>query len=372
MSYEWSRYDLEDNPFLLRPAINVWALDKRLNGRLFCEEIVSDQMKKLMSLITRELNVVYVNSPLSVLGTGKSAVMAAAHWRLMDKERTVIWVEATGGVSTSPTLGRIVDSMVGQGIFDDMYRVIGEITYDRIRGMLSDFYRNPSPALTQALVKVFRTPPGETAKKFANIRRSILISSAIELFGYLISLMTACGLTRPVIFIDQFEEYVRAHRGSWQLGRLGNDINDLLRAIQNRATLVVSLHPEAEKVLMTAAGSWVRTFAPISVETMVTIEPMTPKDAVKLASFYLSEYRKEGSDKPVIYPFTEDVLKYISLKTNQNPRSFITALHNALVEGALQYYVDIDAKFVSNEDNHSKVLLGASNEWNKFEKGELA
>jgi hypothetical protein len=366
-------YGLDDNPFLQSPSIYVWAVDKRLNGQLFCEEIVSAQMAKLLSLIKRETKVVYVNSSVSVLGTGKSALMAKAFWKLTDNNVNAIWAEATGGLSSSPTLGRIVDAMVGQGIFDKMLKRIGVVTTDSVKAMLQPtYYRQASPTLISALVKILSIAPEETAKKFANIRRSILISSSVELFGYLISLMLSCGLGRPVIFVDQFEEFVQAHRGASQLSVLGNDVNDLLRALQNKATLVLSLHPEAESVLMSAAGTYIRTFAPITPETMVMVPPMTPEDGVKLARTYLTEFRTEGSNKPELFPFTKEVLEYFCLKTGGNPRQFISALSNAIQAGAEQGCPQINGAFVSNPSNHARILLGAPSEWDKFKEHKLS
>jgi hypothetical protein len=178
--------------------------------------------------------------------------------------------------------------------------------------------------------------------------------------------MLACDLGRPIIFIDQFEEFVQAHRGAAQLGVLGNDVNDLLRALQNRASLVLSLHPAAESVIMLAAGQYIKTLAPITQETMITVPPMTPKDGIKLASVYLSEYRSKNSTKPLTHPFSEEALEYICQKTEGNPRLFIMALHNAIWEGAEKDYALIDADFISDPSNHAKVLMGASNDWAKF------
>jgi uncharacterized protein YneF (UPF0154 family) len=371
MSLKMVGYDLSDNPFIQTPAISMWAVDKRLNGKLFCEEIVQEQLNKLMRLIRRQTKVVYVNSSVSVLGTGKSALMASAYWKLIDQGQNTIWTEATGGLSSSPTLGRIVDAMVAQGIFETMLNKIGEVTESRIKQMLQPMYNRPSPTSISALVNILNMSPGETAKKFANIRRSILISTSMELFGYLVSLMEACGFSRPIIFIDQFEEFVQAHRGASQMAVLGNDMNDLLRALQNKATLVLSLHPEAENVLMSAAQSYIKTFAPITSETMVTVPPMKPKEGVKLAEVYLSAYRIKGSKRPNLYPFTEDVLEYICWKTRGTPRQFLSALYEAILEGAEQNYQTIDEKFITNPSNHAKVLSDAPLEWNKFHKNKL-
>lgn len=371
MSVKLEKYDLDENPFVDLPIINIWATDRRFNGRLFCDGIVKDQYNKLLSLIQMEVPAAYVNSTASVLGTGKSALMAAVHWKLFDEGKNVIWVESTGGLSSAPTLGRVIDSIVAQGIYDKMKSKIGDVNYERIKGMLSSYYSPPSPTLTSALMKVMSTETEETAKKFANIRRSILISSAVELFGYFISLMMACGFSRPIIFVDQFEEFVQSHRGASQLRILGDDLNDLFRTLQNRATLIFSLHPEAEYVLMSAAGKYVQTFAPINSETTVIIPQMKPDDGVKLASFYLSEYRKKGSQKPAIYPFSGDFLKYVCIKSFGSPRSFLRTLHYAILEGAVQDYRLLDSGFLSDPVNHARILPGLPSEWEKFIRGEL-
>lgn len=371
MRIDLSKYDLTEAPFFPNSQINLWSNDPRLNGQLFCEEIVSKEAKKLMSLIHRQRNVIYVNSSMSVLGTGKSALMAHVYWKLTNNGALTVWTEATGGLSTSPTLGRIVDSMVAQGVFEKIKTKMVDITYEHVAKRVKLYYRFPAPGLIGALTKILKASPEETAKKFVNIRRSIPSWSPSNVFGYLLALMESCGMEKPIIFLDQFEEFVRSHLGPTQLRRLANDFNDLIRAIQNRAILVVSLHPEAERVLMSAAGEYVQTIAPINEETMVIVKPLTTDDAIKLTLFYLKHYRMGKKEVPELYPFSENVLKYICIKTNGTPRKFITALYDALMVGAMQNYVPIDEKFISDENNHRRVLPGASNDWEKFIKGAL-
>ncbi|MCK4477386.1 hypothetical protein KAU88_02520 [Candidatus Bathyarchaeota archaeon] len=369
--HDWRRYDLKDNPFTDQAFINIWANDRRLNGRLFCEEIVTKEMGKLMSLIVRKPNLIFVYSPRVVKGTGKSALMAAAYWKLYDAKQNVVWAEATGGYSTSPTLGRIIDSMVAEGVFDNMKEAIGEISYSRIRDMLKASYRIPLPSLVGALVRILEMGPEDTAKKFANIRRSIRVSSATEVFGYVVALMEACKLGRLIVFIDQFEEFVRSHRGYAALDRLGNDINDLFRATLGRASLVVSMHPEAFEIFGKAASEYIPEIVQIGEERTVTLGPFESDDAIRLAAYYLGKYKIEGSEKPELYPFEESVLRYIHLKTQKNPRPFIISLHNALIEGAMEEHVSIDENFIKDTTNHQRVLIGAENEWQEFKDGKL-
>jgi len=366
--WDWSKYDLKDLPFVTSPIINVLSRDKRINGQLFCKEIVSSEYEKLISLIAEKHNMIFVYSPSSVLGTGKSALMAAAYWELREKGENSIWAEATGGVATSPTLGRVIDSMLAEGVIDRMKNKVGEISYDKIFNLLSEECR-PIPGLVGALTKILQTTPEETAKKFTNIRRSLLTFSATDVFGYLTALMVAVGLNRPVIFIDQFEEFVRTHHGYAMLDRLGNEINDLLRATQNRTTIVVSLHPEAESILGSAAGRYIEELAPINDQTMIKLRPFEPPASVKLAAYYLKEYRLEKSTRPPTYPFNEDVLKYTCLEARKRPRAFIIALHYALLQGANSGYPEIDGNFISNEQNHLKIF-GKPSEWEKY-KDEL-
>ena len=369
VDWNWGKYYLKDNPFVTSPIINVLSKDKRINGRLFCKEIVSNEYEKLTTLIAEKHNMIFVYSPSSVLGTGKSALMAAAYWDLRDREENPIWAEATGGVATSPTLGRVIDSMLAEGILDRMTSKIGEVSYHRIFSLLSNQFR-PIPGLVGALTKILQTTPEETAKKFTNIRRSLLTFSATDVFGYLTALMIEVGLRRPVIFIDQFEEFVRTHHGYAMLDRLGNEINDLLRATQNRTTLVVSLHPEAETILSSAAGKYIEELAPINDQTMVKLRSFDPSALVTLTEYYLNEYRIEKSKCPPTYPFTEDVLKYTSLQVRKRPRAFIIALHYALLQGGKLGYPEIDESFISNEQNHVKIF-GQPSEWKRYKEGQL-
>ncbi len=369
--FDWSKYYLADIPFLNPPIINVLAADQRVNGRLFCKDVVEEEFTRLVHLITRQPSMVYVSSSSSVLGTGKSALMAAAYWHLRDQGKTAIWVEATGGMTAAPTIGRVIDAMVAQGIFDQLTSSLGHFTYDTIVSRLKSVYPAPSPTLSQALTKILQTPQPDTAKKFANIRRSIQIASAAELFGYVTVLLEASGIIHPNIFLDQFEEFVQSHSGQAQMFRLGSDINDLLRGIGGRVTFVTSLHPEAESTLMSAAGKYVRTLAPISQSTTILVRPISEENAVKLASYYLNKYRVSTQGLPDLFPFSQNVIRYIASMSNGVPRSIITALHNALIEGALRGYAQINEEFIAKEDIHSAVLIDAPNKWRDFVQGSL-
>src|SRR5437870_6085682 len=145
ITFSWQRYNLRDLPFVDVPAINVSAVDPRINGQLFCEEVVQTEFSKLMRLISTRPSVIYLNSAETVLGAGKSALMAAAYWRIKAQHGDAIWAEATGGLSASTTLGRVLDAMVAEGKLDDIAQKMPRIDYQSINDRLIDAYPHPLP-----------------------------------------------------------------------------------------------------------------------------------------------------------------------------------------------------------------------------------
>lgn len=366
--FDWSKYRLKDRPFVVTPKIQIDAKDKRTNGKLFCKDVMKEEHERLLDLATSRTNVIYVSSDESVLGVGKSALMAYAYWKLKQRKEDVIWIEATGGISMSPTLGRIVDAMILEGHISKIKRAIDVTKSEAIKVALKNSIISPSPTLIRALKKILSMPDEDIAYKYANIRRSILIYSTTEVFRYLLALFEAVGVGYFYFFIDQFEEYIMAHSGKSGLRKLGDEVNDLLRNCAERACLVLSVHPNAETVLDSAAGSFITTFAPLK-NSLIVVHRLTPEECKRITQYYLDEFREDSKGDP--FPFEESVIRYLSYKASYNVRDLIKLLRNALIEGAKKGFPPIDNKFISNERNHFRVLGNVENEWKDFVNGKI-
>lgn len=366
---DWSRYYLNDIPFKLVPFIDVDSPDIRKNGKLFCKEAMAHEMDALIDLLSFPTNVIYVTTDTSVLGLGKSALMAAAYWQLRQEKENVVWTSTTGGYSMGRLLGRIVDRMVTSGYTSMIKETIDITSTSMIKNAIGSSIASPSLTLIRALRKILELPDEEIAKKYANIRRSLLIYDTTDLFKHFLALLKGIGLKDFHFFLDQFEEYVMAHRGASGLRKLGDEVNDAMRTCSDYGTLVVSLHPDAEKLLRSAAGEYITTLGPLE-ENNVVIHKIQPDEAIKIATTYLNYFRS-GKKKDILYPFERSVIQYLAYKADYNVRRFIRFLGKCLYEGAKQRYIPIDEAFMSDATNHARVLRNLTNEWKKFASGKI-
>lgn len=362
---DWSKYGLRELPFAQTKVINVNVRDERLNGKLFCEDVVKESMTKLRQLVDSQLPMIYVSSSGEVLGTGKSTVLAATYWELKEAGQAAVWIQTTGFLSTTAMIAQLYDNLIADGYILKLKKKL-DANFDaaKVGELLGKSLITVQPGLRNAVYKVLNSEDEDAARTFANIRRSTWVYGGIDVLGAILMLMESIKVSRFYFFIDQFEEYV-LHTPS---AKLANDINDLLRACNERATILVTMHPDAEAPYIEAGGSYVQSLAPINVNTKVDIPPLDENKALVLAKFYLSSFRTKDFNGTSIYPFQGDVIRYLAYKTKWNTRDFLTAFRNALMQGAHVGYPEINGRFISDKTNHQQVLGVATNEWQKFTK----
>lgn len=358
MDLDWSRYYLRDIPFVELPTVNPTSSDLRINGRIFSREGFEAQYQGLLGLIQREKGLCYVRAESDVLGTGKSALLAAVYWDLKDDKKkrdryTPVWADVETPGSISQLLGRVLDAMVTENVIDSIKSELKDLTPSSISSLLSKRIRQPSPSAVLAVSRILQMPTDELSMKYVNIRRSISMVSAVEVFQYI---LTAYGRTeekrRVVVFINQFEEYVRTQRGIAGLRRLGEDMNDLIRSVQNcgNITFVLTLYPSSEAMLQTV-GPIIETFGTIRANSVTTGELDTPS-FLAIAKAYLDKFRTENAPRGIgpLHPFDEDVVTFFANECNGIPRNFIRYLHNALVEAALAGHGTVTLDFVKSPE----------------------
>lgn len=201
---------------------------------------------------------------------------------------------------------------------------------------------------------------------FTVIKRSIPTQDHGELFGALLHLAYLTGEKRFTIFIDQFEEYVKAHTTGVQITKLGNEINDLQREIGETTTFVVSTHPEVTDKIISSAPE-AETFTKID-RSSVRLPSMTSNHLLEMVATYLRDLRVDGYARDPYYPFKKEVILYAAERTSLNPRDLILALRYGLLYGTLDNFSMIDENFLMN--NHSKMFGGLENKWEEFKEGK--
>jgi len=354
---EWEKYYLKDNPFLATPIITVDKRDKRLNGRFFCEDVVGNTLQRILKQLDRNPNMIFVASDRIPRGTGKSALMAAAYWRLADQNRDAVWLNVTAGVSTASLVGRIFDSMVAHGYMKKLRKEIKTPTEDRVSNLLSRIYTTIPLGYIAAIKRILEQPDDQVASALSRTRLRIPLYSPIEVFEKLLDIFKTIKIDRFYFFIDQFEEYVVTTSPD----RLSSELNDLIRACNEKATIIVTMHPDAEKIYSSAASGDLETLAPIDDRTRFYLPRFGKRESMILTEFYLSGFRTDNAKAPtVLYPFVEEAIKYMAEKTGWLIRDFMVALRNALIQGAQSGYTIIDKKFIMQDTIHYQIFGGTA------------
>lgn len=365
---DWKPYSLSDIPFLAIPAIRVDSPDKRANGKLFCEKVggtAANEMKKL--ILTEEFPAVFLRSPSTVLGNGKSAILAHIYWELFDEGHNVAWATATTNPKLKDLLARVLDGLVLHGKISRLKESLKPLSIQSISKVLKDAgYRRADSAL-YAAYRILSADEEELTYKYANIRRTIPVQEHAELFGLLLDLIYATKQPRVVIFIDQFEEFVRSHRTSSERIQLAEQINDLQRAMGDSTTLVLSTHPEAESIL-TETSPEGETFTKIE-QSGVSIPNFDEESCLELVRFYLAEFRLPRYNGSSLKPFDEKVVRYSATRVAMNPRDLMLSLRAALLQGAMNGYPQISAEFVSRF--HERIYGGLENRLDDYLKSKF-
>jgi len=360
MEIDWGRYHLGQEPFPQYPGVNPSSPDDRINGRIFSKVGYEKQYDGLIGLIQREKGICYVRANTDVLGTGKSALMAAVYWSLKAENRNPamyfpVWLEVETFSNISQLLGRVLDSLVSENLIDEIRKKLPDPSPSAIDSYLKERIRQRSPSAILALSRILQVPKEELPTKYTNIRRSISTVSAVEIFQYILNAFGRAKKGRVIVFIDQFEEYVRYQRtmrGSAGIRRLGDDMNDLIRAVQNcgNISFVLSLHPTSEDLLL-AVGPLIETFGTIE-ENSVTVGKLNTEAFVAMAREYLAHFRPKNvpPDLDPLAPFAQDVVSYLAGEAKGVPRNFIRFLHNALEETALKDLDQVTLDFVQSPE----------------------
>jgi len=356
VTVNFAKYGLRDNPFVSGPVVRIDSTDERINGKLYCKELAEEQLKKFHKLVSLEKIAIYVNADKEVLGTGKSALMAAAYWEMVAANTKAVWVEATGGITINSILGKIVDTLVVRKYIAKIKETIDVTSTDELKQALLQKTTLPSDAKIDAVKRILSMPDEQIPWKYSNIRRSIPMYSLTDVFGAILNILFSVDGSHFFFFIDQFEEYIIASSRGARLNQMGNDLNDLFRALQGQATLVVSLHPAAESLFQSAAGDYVQSLAPVKQNSIFVPKLDGPMTA-RMVRYYLDAFRSRDSNHTgTVFPFSNKAIESLTEELDYNPRDVINALRTALTLGVEAGKVPIDWDFINSPDNRDLII----------------
>lgn len=353
MTSEWKPYWLKDSPFKEASFIQVESKDNRVNGRIFDYEIMKEAFDGLGELIRLPKSICYVRSDDIALGTGKSALMAASYWQIIDtpadSERYLpVWVSVQDYKSINQLMSRVVETFVFAGIMNTIKGKLPEINRNEIAKVLGEKKRQILSNELAALEELLSMPDADVSWRYSSIRKKYSSVYHVELFTDLCILFGEADERRILVYIDQFEQYMLALRGS-KMFQFGQDIKDLYRSMSASGNLsfIVSLHPNMELQYKARASDILDSYGSIS-ENSVTVPQLNADALTRIAHLYMKNYRLEGAPSNVgsNFPFDDEVMKFVVVNSRNNPRVMIRILGNLLNEARLAKVVKITLDFV--------------------------
>lgn len=348
--FDFKDYGLRDVPFVDLPTLQPYSKDPKENGQIYVNGATKEIEDRILSRVRFGDLVTYVSSRGPIKGTGKSALMADVYWKLQKDGKPVIWTSAQGERTPGGLVGRIFDSVVSFGLGkeadDRMAEFTKDISASRLKAAIAKT-EVPSLAKINGLLKVLQQEQLEQSTKLAMIRSSIRLYGPVDIFGYYLKILGEVGVGRIIVFIDQFEDYVQAHQGPTLTQKLSDDWRTLLESLRGRASIVVSMHGEAQ-VILTKLTNY--RLAEINGGSQVIVPTMSPERGVKLAAAYLAATRVKGYDGGELKPFEAPVIEYFTRELEGNPRRLMSALRTTLRIAMEQELKTIDSKFAKSNE----------------------
>jgi len=173
----------------------------------------------------------------------------------------------------------------------------------------------------------------------------------------MMELMRISGYLYHYFFLDQFEETIEPLRGA-SLSAFSTGMSSLLRACAGHATITVTLHPVAEQALAQPEGKHVMSLASLDKRHKTDVNMMSRPEGIKLCISYMELFRR-GKPEDVLYPFNEDVAKYLTYLANGVPRLFLESMNRAVEIGVSKNYALLNFDFVKqhHEEITGKVFM---------------
>jgi hypothetical protein len=347
---DWSKYYLRDLPIPGKlPRVDVKSPDERINGRLFYEPVVHVALERLSGCVTQDVSPILLNSKDIVLGTGKSAVLAAEYWKLMDRGETCFWVEVTGISPMRRILLKVAYEMSVSGAIEKLKGKLASMG-----GIQQGIHRAPETKLMQRpltrwMIGALLSQTEDFPIALANVTKKTMAFSVADAFIFLLELYNRFVSKRIFIFLDQLEIYVRYTNAR----QIAQEMNELQRGISDKAILLATMHTDALVKLQEKCGPDVQTF--LENAPIIQLPQYSGKDLVDVGLFLLSKFRKGQAER--FHPFTSESLGHIAKKSDHNIRRFLVRMRAALMLGATSGYPALDKRFLDSETARSRVFV---------------
>jgi hypothetical protein len=386
-------YFLKGNPFPQMAVIDPYSTDARINGMIFNEEVFQEEIKDLKQKIDSRINLIYITGGGWHRGVGKSALMVQEWKRLTSQPNiTSIYMKVKSKSMPADFCGDIVlkwheggflwealkklllkyveetpspkvdrsdvrafistypkkTDEIQFGLFSFLYKietVVSDVTkWIRSQSSLA------KEKIVQSFLETYLTKPSSFSDEWLRITRG-KGTDKMECLRTMMELMRISDYLYHYFFMNQFEYTIAPLRGAG-LTVFSIEMSSLLLACAGQATIVVTLHPEAEQALGTPEGKHVTTLASLDVRHKIDVNLMSWPEGVKLCLSYMNLFRRDKPDNP-LYPFHEDVIKYLTYLANGVPRDFLESMNRAIEVGVLKDYALLTLDFV--EQHHEEI-----------------
>jgi len=392
-------YFLKGNPFPPMAVIDPLNPDIRYNGTIFNKEVFEEEVANLRQKIEAKVNLIYVTGGGWDRGVGKSALVVQ-EWRRLKSQPDVTSVYVKVEPKSTPdnlcddvVLKWHTDGFLWETLKRTLLNYVEEVPSPKIMssdvrafistfpkmtdeisfGLFSFLYKpavvvsdltqwicRASPIAKDAAVRTFLnaylTKPSSFPVQWLKFSHGKGLDK-IDCFRTLTEIMRIAGYKYHYFFFDQFEETVEPLRGA-SLSLFSTRMSSLLKACIGQAAIIVTLHPRAEQSLQQPEGMHVRSLADLDKRHKIDVSTMSPDEGVKLCLSYISPFR-HGKPESLLYPFEEDVIRYLTFLTNGIPRDVLEDLNKAVEVGISSDYAKITLDFVKehHEDITGKVFI---------------
>ena len=371
MMKDYSRYNLSENPFPQLATIDVTSADKRVNGLIFCEKVLSEQVQELDEKLARRTNLIYLLGFEWEKGTGKSALIVNA-WKKQSRSQRVpsIYLKCSNVPPHSDPSGFCA------GIVQQLHRC--NILWMSFMALLKKYVVEVNPLFPKAtaietLSNSYPTPPGtlplarythvtNSSKLALDLARwlngkkqidlaicqkwlNIYLTSpnsfedtlekmgkgaSFDCYKFFINLLSFLSFDYFYIFLDQFEDAFMKVPGP-KVAEFCLEMRRIMEAGSGLATLTVTLHPDGETKLSGMGSEQLTQIAPLDTNHIVSVMTLKDKEslAVPLSQVYLEEFRTAKAEYPT-YPFTTEALEFICQIEGGNIRQILQRLHYCL------------------------------------------
>jgi hypothetical protein len=396
MTEDYSPYLLKENPFPSVAIVDPGKRDIRVNGGIFREDILQEEVGSLREKIERKTSMIYVAGLKFDKGIGKSALIVH-EWRRLaslsgstsvlvrcspkDKprdlalsialqwhEQNYLW-KAAQKLLTAFSQTRN-DVRVSKDAIQTMFSAyptpperLPLTLYTHVTSperfvklfveWLSSLGNELNPLFLEEFFKLYLTKPAELPERVSKFHIHGL--DAVDIYANLLEILYEGGFENNYVFLDQLEDAIMPTPAG-RIGEFCLDLKRMLEAGIGRTVVVVTLHPDSEMKLDTQAAQHLLKVAPLDAAHRVDVLTLeaTGNDAIELAAEYMNHFRTNAPSFPT-FPILSDVIRYISFLKEGNMRSVLQQLHECLKFGAASGNPEITIDCVLE---HHKEMIG--------------